>query len=275
MSVISYESQEEVRDVSLANADCVSLDGKPVLAGNQVDGNLVKVFTAPVLLLFRSPVKLVRGTVLLFPGGAYSILEMQKEGENTVRFLNQQGFDVALLEYHIASGLRTRELALADALTAFRLLKANARALGIRDGSWGIMGYSAGGHLAARTVQNLATNEQPDNLILVYPAYLEETLSESVASRVEPPLSPNRLFVLASSNDNSQWVGSSQQYSEKWRKHGGLAHFHLLADAGHGFGMEAECAASTQQWPELLKFFLLSGSSAATTSSNYTNPATQ
>jgi len=98
MSVISCKLQQEVRDLSLANADGLSLNGKPVLTGNLVDGNLVKVFTAPVLLLFRSPARLVRGTVLLFPGGAYSVLDMKNEGENTARFLNQQGFDVALLE---------------------------------------------------------------------------------------------------------------------------------------------------------------------------------
>ena len=101
---------------SLAKVECVTLEGKPVPAGNPVEGDRIKTFSAPALLLFRSEVKPAKGTVLLFPGGGYRILEMQKEGENTARFLNQKGFDVALLEYHVASGPQTRDLALGDAL---------------------------------------------------------------------------------------------------------------------------------------------------------------
>ena len=256
--------------LSLASIECVSLEGKGIPAGNQIDGDRVKTFSGPALLLFRSPVKSSLGTILLFPGGGYNILEMQKEGENTARFLNQLGFDVALLEYHVASGSKTRDLALADAMTAFRLLKNNASALKLHAGRFGIMGYSAGGHLAARTVQNLAANEQPDDLILVYPAYLNEGAPGIDIPDIKPPQKSGRLLVVISSNDNPDWVKSSQAYAESWKALGGAVTLHFLPDGGHGFGMEADSSASAQHWADLLKAFLLDKSGAA---SNHLNRA--
>ena len=238
--------------VSQARIDYVTLEGKAVPAANQIEGDLIKTFSAPALLLYRCPVKPASGTILLCPGGGYGVLEMKKEGENTAHLLNQQGFDEALLEYHASSGPATRELALADTLAAFRLIKSQAPALGLHNERLGIMGYSAGGHLAARTVQNLAANEQPDDLILAYPAYLQEAIPGTVIPDVAPPLNPGRLFILISSNDNADWVKGSQEYAKTWIGFGGVTASQLLPDGGHGFGMGADSTASIQHWPDLL-----------------------
>jgi lysophospholipase L1-like esterase/predicted esterase len=253
---------------SLSKVDCVSLEGKAIPAGNQIDGELVKTFSHPALFLFRTPVNPAHGTILLFPGGGYSVLSMLREGENTARFLNQIGFDAAVLEYHVASGPHTRDLALTDAVTAFRLLKIKADSLGLHNGRLGIMGYSAGGHLAARTAQNLASNEQPDDLILVYPAYLQEYIPGTVITSVKPPLKPNRLFVAIAANDNPDWVKSSQEYAKTWKGYGGEIDYQLLPEGGHGFGMEADSTASAQHWPDLLRAFLLAKPDAASTAPN-------
>ena len=85
-----------------------------------------------------------------------------------------QGFDVAILEYTIAAGPATRDRALADALAAWRLIKAQVPTLGLHGGRFGVMGYSAGGHLGARLTSYLAESEQPDDLMLIYPAYLND-----------------------------------------------------------------------------------------------------
>jgi len=244
---------------------CVSLDGKPKSGANPVDVDRVKKFTAPALLLFHSRVDAPKGTFLLFPGGGYGILEMKKEGENTARFLNEEGFDVALLEYHVASGPQTRDLALADALQAFRLLKSHAPSLGLHGGRFGIMGYSAGGHLAARTVQNLADNEQPDDVILIYPAYLHECLPGTVIPAVTPPRKPGRLCAVIAADDNKNWVSSLGEYVKTWKGFDGEATFHLLTSGGHGFasgrsfGMEAVAMESAQKWPALVEAFLKAG----------------
>ena len=104
--------------------------------------------------------------------------------------LNAQGFDVAILEYTIAAGPAMRDRALADALAAWRLLKAKRPALGLHGGRFGVMGYSAGGHLAARLTAYLADSEQPDDVMLIYPAYLKRRLPGTRVPLVRPPAAP-------------------------------------------------------------------------------------
>jgi hypothetical protein len=164
---------------------------------------------------------------------------------------------VAIVEYHIAAGPQTRDLALADALQAWRLVKANPAALGVHGGRFGIMGYSAGGHLAARTTQALGADEQPDEVILIYPAYLQEPRPGTVIPAVTPPAQPKgRLFALIAGNDNKDWVRSCSEYAKTWKGYDGAAVLHVLADGGHGFGMRAQRTGAAQGWPDLLKAFL-------------------
>jgi dienelactone hydrolase len=254
----------EAQTVAPDKSEYISLDGASIPAGNPIENNpdvrVILHFKQPVLWIFRSKAETVQGTVLLCPGGAYCALDVGNEGGNTARILNDQGFDVAILEYHIASGANERDLALADALEAFRLLKSQGTSMGLHNSQVEIMGYSAGGHLAARTVQKLGENEQPDALILVYPAYLNETKPESSDPVVVPPAKPRRLLALFAVNDNPDWIKGCQTYVDAWKSSGGDVTFHLLSDGGHGFGMAAKSSDSNQDWPDLLKTFLLSQS---------------
>ncbi|SDT87092.1 alpha/beta hydrolase fold [Verrucomicrobium sp. GAS474] len=242
---------------------CVSLDGKPLPEGNPVEKELVRDFRAPALLLYRTHAATPLGTLLLLPGGGYRVLAVVHEGENTARFLNEQGFDVAMLEYHLLSapevrGLdegaarrQTMELALADALQAFRLVRSGGAALGLHGGRFGIMGYSAGGHLATRTVQALDPAEQPDDLILGYPAYLDKR--DLV---VTPPPKSGRLFVVIGDKDNEGWIKGAEAYAAAWKEATGPATFQLLPNVAHGFGVAAIAPASAAHWTDLLAAFL-------------------
>lgn len=262
LAVTDGFSQRTSKKNNLFSANYLSLDLKVLAEGNKLDSDgLIRKFNAPLLHFYRTKSKLTKGTILLFPGGGYYILSAMAEGEYTAKFLNTEGFDVALLEYHIAAGNNTRNLALADALKAFRLIKSNPKLLGLHGGRFGIMGYSAGGHLAARTVKNLNKNEQPDDLILIYPAYLNETLPGTVFSSVMPPTEPTgHLFTLISSNDNPDWIRSAQEYTKTWKGYDGYSSFHLLPEGGHGFGITKNPAEAKQNWTSILKAFLRSES---------------
>jgi lysophospholipase L1-like esterase/dienelactone hydrolase len=273
LTVTNVFSQRASRNNNLLSANYVSFDLKVLSEGNKVDSDgLIRKFNAPVLHLYRTKAKLVKGTILLLPGGGYYVLEVKGEGENTAKFLNGEGFDVVLLEYHIVSGANTRNLALADALKAFRLIKSNPKSLSLHGGRFGMMGYSAGGHLAARTVMNLNKNEQPDDLILIYPAYLNEFLPGTVFPEVMPPKQPKgRLFTLIASNDNVDWIKSCQEYTKIWKGYDSFASFNLLPDGGHGFGITKNPADAKQNWTILLKDFL---NSEPTVDKAIPNPAT-
>ena len=235
-----------------------TLTGEPATAGNKIeeDGRIRKVET-PVLHLFRTTAATPKGTVLLLPGGGYGILSAIKEGANTAKLLNAQGYDTALLEYPVSAGPTTRDLALAAALKAYRLIRAKTAELGLHGGRLGIMGYSAGGHLAARTAQNLTAAEQPTDLILIYPAYLDEAKPGAANPLVVPPAAKlGRLFVLIAANDRVAWVKSSRAFADAWQAAEGKAEYHLLADGGHGFGLAGEGPDAAKDWPQLLGKFL-------------------
>ena len=247
-----------------ADQEWFSLNGQNVASGNPVDANgMVHQFNAPVLQVKRTTATRPQGTILLLPGGAYRGLELVNEGVKTADALNRFGFDVVTLQYHVGEGDQTRDFALQDALTAWRMLKKNSHKLHIHGRRLGIMGYSAGGHLAARTVQALAASppkEQPDDLVLIYPAYLDECAKGStvplVGSRTQPK---PRLITMIASNDNPAWVQGSRDYTDAWIKSGGQAIFYLFKDGGHGFGMKEPRTGDIEQWPKILNYFLQNG----------------
>lgn len=260
LTVISFSNGRAPIDKKIdpSGASYVLLDGQVVSKGNQLeaDGNIHK-FNAPFLHLMRTRSKSPKGTILLLPGGGYEILKVKNEGEKTARFLNAESFDVAILEYHVASGPQTRNLALADALNALRLLKINHNLLGFTGERLGIMGFSSGGHLAARVVQKLTEREQPDDLILISPAYLDETITGTVISSVMPPVKPfARLLATFSANADSTSITSCQEYSKIWKGYDGLATFILLSDSSYTSNREINPVDGKLKLPGILKMFL-------------------
>lgn len=246
-----------------ATHEWFSLSGNPVAAGNPVakDG-LVRKFEKPVLRVTRTSVAKPNGTVLLFPGGGYKLLDVLNEGSRTAKTLNGFGYDVVMLEYHVNAGPKTRDLALTDALRAWRLLKAHPDELGVHSQRFLLMGYSAGGQLAARLVQNLTgpAGVQPDDLILVYPAYLNEHVVGSLAPKVQPPAHPkSRLVVMMAADDRAEWLRGAHDYVDAWLKDGGYGVFQEFKDGGHGFGMKPNLTGDIAQWSQVLNYFLQNG----------------
>lgn len=217
----------------------LDLHGRMQAQGNPMGSDgCVRSIDQPVIRLMRTAALHSKGTFLVFPGGGYRILSVAQEGEKAGLFLNAQGFDAAVLEYHIGAGPNTRDQALADALAAWRLLHRDAVRLNLSTGFFGLMGFSAGGHLAARTAERLAeSGEQVDDLVLVYPAYLNEAISGGVIPKVLPPKTPTgRLFALIADDDRPEWVKSCEIYAKTWRGWGGETVLHVLSGGGHGFG---------------------------------------
>jgi acetyl esterase/lipase/lysophospholipase L1-like esterase len=241
-----------------------SLAGLPTTALNPVETNgLIRKFNAPALRVTRSTTDQSQGTILLLPGGGYQLLDVVNEGSRTAARLNRFGYDVVMLEYHVAAGAQTRALALQDVLAALQLIKTRPAVLGVRGERFGMMGYSAGGHLAARAAQTLAANspdQQPDDLILIYPAYLDEVAAGSTTPLVRPPENPKpRLTAMIAEDDKPEWVKSCWQYVDAWQKSGGQANYHVFKSGGHGFGMQTGLIGEIERWPDILKYFLENG----------------
>jgi lysophospholipase L1-like esterase len=215
-----------------ARAQYFLLTGEVVSKGNPVekDGNIHQIKT-PFLRLMRTKSNSSRGTILFLSGGGYEILELNNEIEKRVRFLNAEGFDVAILEYHIGSNPEIRDPALFDALDAFRLLKSKRKSLGLRGDLFSVIGIASGGHLAARLVLKLDEKDQPSNLILLAPLFLNEKLTGTVFPAVMPPVKPSAsLLVVVSAKDNSLSVAAGREYSKIWKGSDAPAAFVSVAD---------------------------------------------
>src|ERR1035437_5753663 len=255
---LPLNGQATVKQKSAVTANYVSFSGQVLSKGNPVDANGdISKFNAPVIHLVRTKVNSPKGTVLLLTGGEYKTLKIKHEGKSATLFLNSEGFDVAVLEYHVGEGLQIRNLALVDALQAFRFLKANPKSLGLRADRLDIMGISSGAHLAARTAQKLGDNEQPAHLILISPSYLDEMAKGSVFPAVLPPVHPTaRLFVSFFANENKEWIHAGQEYSKTWKGYDGNSTFSLLNDSLYTSSRMTNLFDAKLKFGSVLKAFL-------------------
>jgi len=270
---LPLNGQSAVKQRSATSARYVSLSGQVLSKGNSVDANGdISKFNAPVMHLVRTKVNSPKGTVLLLTGGDYKTLKIEHEGKSATLFLNSEGFDVAVLEYHVGEGLQLRNLALVDALQAFRLLQADSKTLGLRVDRLDIMGISSGAHLAARTAQKLGDNEQPAHLILISPSCLDEMAKGSVFPAVLPPVHPAaQLFVSFFENENKEWIHAGQEYSKTWKGYDGNSMFSLLNDSLYTSSKMTTLFDAKLKLGSVLKTFL---NSTAESVVHTPNPAT-
>lgn len=250
----------QARAADAVSAEWFSLEGKPVSTGNApTEQGLVRKFDAPVLGVTRTSRPDSQGTVLLLPGGGYSILDVLNEGSRTAEALNGFGYDVVMLEYHVGAGAKSRDQALQDVQATWQLLKQHPEALKLKPSRLIVMGYSAGGHLAARLLQTLPENQQPDDLVLVYPAYLEETTDNSTPAVAPPAHLKSRLTAIMAADDRANWLKGCRDYVAAWQKAGGYGFLFQFKTGGHGFGMKPGLTGDLAQWPNILSYFLENG----------------
>ncbi len=189
--------------------------------------------------------------VIVCPGGAYDVLALDYEGLEIAEYLAKHGVAAFVLKYRVP---RQREAALCDATRAVRYLRYYADKFGIRKDSIGIMGFSAGGHLSAfcagscRKKLYAPTDDidkesaRPDNLGLIYPAYLELKPKFSLL-KDHPPT-----FLLQASDD--PYFPSYIAYEKALLKRKLSLEAHVYPEGGHGFGSRP-CGKATDNWLEL------------------------
>ena len=151
----------------------------------------------PNIALFPAPKDKATGAaVVVCPGGGYSILAYDLEGTEVCEWLNSIGVTGILLKYRVPrrKNREKHDAPLQDAQRAMGIARSKAKAWGIDPKRIGILGFSAGGHLAASTLTNHDTRTyglvddvddfscRPDFGILIYPAYLVDSETKSKRS---------------------------------------------------------------------------------------------
>jgi acetyl esterase/lipase len=220
--------------------------------------------STPTLTVYRPPKdKDAHTAVLVFPGGGYSILAMDLEGTEICEWLNSIGVTGILVKYRVpARQGRPRWAApLQDAQRALGMVRQRAKEFGVEPQLIGVLGFSAGGHLAAvlstnfehRTYDSVdaadAASCRPDFTLLVYPAYL--TVKEE-GDKVAPELkitaeTPPTFLVQA--EDDGVRVETSLFYYAALKNARVPAEMHLYPKGGHGYGLRPSANMVTT-WPK-------------------------
>ncbi len=194
--------------------------------------------------------------IIVCPGGAYRFLVVKNEGADVALWLNSLGVTVAVLYYRMPN--KNPEVPISDLTAAMALMRLKAKEWGIRDSRVGVMGFSAGGHLAAIVSNRGDVGQRPDFQILFYPLIsLEESLThrgsltnfvgKNLAKEILDFYSPHKLvdnysppaFIVHSTDDNVLSYVHSQLYFNSLIASGISAKLYLYASGGHGWGMEA------------------------------------
>lgn len=254
-----------------------------------LDRHLANV-RCPSLFAYPAPAENRNGSaVLICPGGGYQILAFDKEGTDLARFFNRIGVSAFVLKYHLSwkGALRGAypEAPLRDAQRALRLIRSRAGQYGIRPDKIGIMGFSAGGHLAA-SASTLFNDQQepcadlagisarPDFSILIYPVItfldaaihsgscqnlLGEHASEELKHKFSPEVqvtsdTPPAFLVQAA--DDAVPVENSLLYFSALKAAGVPAEMHIYPEGGHGYGMRQR-GMTIDSWPDRLKDWIL------------------
>jgi acetyl esterase/lipase len=233
---------------------------------------IINNVTQPTLTVFLPPKdKNTGAAVVICPGGGYNALAWDLEGEEVAAWLNRIGVAGLVLKYRIPRRPGDDKMApppapLHDAQRAISLVRSKAADWGIDAKRIGILGFSAGGHLAAATSVGFGKRSyealddvdkvscRPDFTVLIYPAYLTGFESPPVVQRVPKDAPP---MFLAHAGDDPVTVESSTQLYEALKKVGVRAELHVYARGGHGFGLrpsEHPCC----HWPDRCEDWLRS-----------------
>jgi acetyl esterase/lipase len=243
----------------------------------------------PTLIIFAPPRERNTGiAVVICPGGGYAYLSWNKEGTDVARWLQARGVTGAVLKYRLPAPGRVPSgqlVSLLDAQRAIRLLRERAGEFGIKTNRVGILGFSAGGHLAACAATKFAepvpnpvedirrVSCRPDFCALAYPVismltsvHLESRtnlLGRDPSEQLLAQFSCERLvthdtppsFLVQARDDGTVPVTNSVLFAEACQRAAVPVELHLYDKGGHGFGLGVH-GGDVTNWPALFETFL-------------------
>jgi len=246
---------------------------------------IVSNVSVPTFQYFRaSDDNVKRPCVIICPGGGYWILAAGHEGVDVAKYFNSIGMNAMVVKYRIPNDKNQVDKSIAplqDVQQAFYLARKNATAWGIDETKIGVMGFSAGGHLAATAAthfnevkienkENLSL--RPDFQILIYPVISFKPFGHSGSTQQLIGANPSEAqiqyfsnetqvsksspiaFIAHAKDDDVVPVKNAEIYNQALLQHQVSAKLVLFEIGGHGFGMQNK--KEQKQWPPLLEAWL-------------------
>jgi acetyl esterase/lipase len=239
---------------------------------------VIQKIATPTLMVYR-PAKIAhRGAALVVcPGGGYSYVAIDREGYALGRYFSARGITVAVLKYRLPDPEATRDglpLSQQDALAAVQFVRAHAQEWSIDPKRIGILGGSAGGHLAGSVgiLGDAANGSRPDFVALLYPVVCmdgpyvhkgsrtkllgaspspERVAEFSLEQRARAGLPP--YFLVHARDDKGVPMQNSELFAAALKEKGVPAELMIVETGGHGFGLGRD-AESARWMPAFLSW---------------------
>ncbi len=238
--------------------------------------------SVPTMTVYSPSEKNTGAAVVVFPGGGFEVLAIDLEGTEVCDWLTAKGITCILLKYRVPSepydakcdcrtdNLVTPTRSLEDAQRTIGLVRLHAKEWHIDPHKVGVLGFSAGGYLAAeantRYKHRLYTpiddadkeSARPDFAVLVYPGHLATDNDEnSVALNRNVPVTADTppAFLVQAEDDKTDGVHQTLAYYIAAKEAGAPVEMHLYAEGGHAFGLRRTEHPITD-WPRLVETWL-------------------
>ncbi|WP_331612118.1 alpha/beta hydrolase [Povalibacter sp.] len=227
-----------------------------------------------------------RAAVIILPGGSYRGLSIVKEGSEVAKAFNAMGVAAFVLKYRTPDPMHMQDRTLGplqDVQQAVRIVRARAADWNIDASRIGVLGFSAGGHLAATVATHVdpvlpawqGVNLRPDFLMLIYPVIsFSDPLAHAYSRRMLLGDSPTpdtirrysnelqvtdatpRTFIVHAADDATVPVGNSIRFFEALQAHKVPVELIVYPAGGHGYGLHN--ATTTDRWIDRARQWLMS-----------------
>ena len=253
---------------------------------NGVADGVRKVTLPTLTAYFADPEKSNGTSIIICPGGGYGMLAINKEGYKVAEWLNGLGINAFVLKYRLPSDLIMKNKTvgpLQDAQEAVRVIRRNTVKWKLNPNKIGIMGFSAGGHLAATLSTHYddkvytpsdTTSAKPNFSILIYPVIsmqesvthqgskdnllgknADNELTEKYSNEKQVTAATPKTFLVHATDDKTVPVENSINYYLALKKEKVSAEMHLYENGGHGFGLGVK--GTNALWPKTCEKWLI------------------
>ncbi len=199
--------------------------------------------------------------VVILPGGGFIKVVPDKEGTEAAEWLNQNGFAAFVLSHRTKNDKSETgwEKALQDAQRTLSLIRSHSAEYGIEEDRIGLLGFSAGGQVAARllSLQGKRSYERIDAIddvssipnfgLLIYPWNCYDSISEGLVDGISVPDDCPPTFLVHTDDDRSSSLGAVLFYSDL-KKLGIPSELHIYGNGGHGYGTRPVEGSEISSW---------------------------
>jgi acetyl esterase/lipase len=225
--------------------------------------------SVPTLTLYTPKGKNTGAAVVVFPGGGYNILAIDLEGTEVCDWLNTAGVTCVLLKYRVpGTGPYPKSAAaLQDAQRSLGIVREHAAEWHIDPNRIGVLGFSAGAHLAAALSTHYAERLydpidaadklscRPDFAVIVYPGYLAIADKNFAPNAEINPTADTPPTFIVQAEDDTVHVENALVYYQQLKNAKVPAELHIYAEGGHGYGLR-RTALPVTTWPQSVETWL-------------------